>query len=941
MIVGDSVRKRENLLDAIQKARAESDARRKELLEKLRTQPKRTKPKKSPEQVDQADPSAVSPCRNIDPTDVVRAALGLRLMALGDTVGPAIQINRPTIFMLQELLQSLATGESSALLQWPFGQRDLSVLHPLTMLALICQPEKKTTDGYSWCEEPTSLRTLYFPWRGGASTAGQASLLVDRHEVISQNKYHLTRRQVRPKDRNELLDDLHETLGHLNSLSKREASKPHLAHPTLSEIYPVAVADSVEAQPRFFDKAVGELFGRVKYGAALDKLTDHRAKLSDPRRAPYGLFGVSPKVKFRQALAAPALSSTKGVPPDICILDLGLAGMSRLGPAWNEILEDFLAEAGKRFPGMPFFAVTQDTFVHQRISKLLRKQNKSAPRSRVLVRVTRDALNPDPLAEEISPTTASFTAVAGPSAEALAALAEAARGSSDPFLAGTLRREMGSLRKAASLPCGLAPAYDFLCQEIGQDATEIFLEHRSRGTLLAPLEDALASEIGGLERARMTTARDAVRAAFDSLDKETPIGSVLADLVTTILRKSSRTLIAFTSDIDLRLGLRRLADDTDAGRAMRKRLEKGHIILASAETIETKLAEIETARDRNTWKRLVLIAPNLDWLSKVSARAWLPDELIVLCERTLVERVAAVFQRLSTHPDLSGKEKLGARLAAISEAAKAEVEARAVGSVNLNLEPLTTTEPPEMIIDLTDNEPDENGEICEFVLSSGRTLLAHSSAVMIRYDRRAPINPFQTTRARSLAPGESVVVPDTAFIHEARDLLPLRVLAQSWVDVFHTTVEASLAGIPGTSLNAKARTVHARIQAKGARTQSHTAVLNWLRVEEHKQVPPESRQPHAPQRRREYMAFMEVLGVHEPLSEKIWSEGIQPLRTDRRRAGQRMAQAFVSVLVDPHGTASGFSSEVREGIFALRKKAIDHLDQVVSLEIHEVGGNND
>ena len=941
MIVGGTVRRRENPLDAFQKARAESDARRKELLEKLRTEPKRKKHEKSPEQIDQADPSAVAPYRDIDPSDVVRAAQGLRLMALGDTVGPATQINRPTIFMLQELLQSLATGESGALLQWPFGQRDVSLLHPLAMLALICHPERQTTDGYSWCEEPETLRTLYFPWRGGASAASQASLLVDRREVISQNKYHLTRRQVRPKDRNELLDGLHETLGHLNSLSKRDASKPHLAHPTLSEIYPVAVADSFDTAPRYFDEAVGELFGRVRYGAALDRLTDHRAKLSDPRRAPYGLFGVSPKVQFRQALAAPALSPTKGVPPDICIIDLGPAGMSRLGPAWNEIVEDFLAEAGKRFPGIPFFAVTQDTFVHQRISKMLRMQNKAVPRSRILVRITREAVTPDPLVEKATQTTASFTAVAGPSADALAALAEAARGSSDPFLAGTLRREMGSLRKAASLPCGLAPAYDFLCQEIGQYETEVFLEHRSRGTLLAPLEDALASEIGGTERARLNTARDAVRAAFDTLDSETPIGSLLADLVAKILRKSSRTLIAFASDIDLRLGLHRLVDDTDAGRAMRKRLDKGHIILASADSLDTKLAEIEAARDRNTWKRLVLIAPNLDWLSKVSARAWLPEELIVLCERTLAERVAAVFQRLATHPDLRGDDKLGARLAAIAEAAKTEAEARAVGSVDLNLEPRMTTEPPEVIIDLTDDEPDENAEICELALSSGRMLRAHSGTVLIRYDRKAPINPFETTRARLLAPGDCIVVPDNEFINEARDLLPLRVLAQSWVDVYHTTVEASLAGIAGASLSAKARTVHAKIQAKGARTRSHAAVLNWLRVDQHKQVPPESRQPHAPQHRREYEAFMSVLGVHEALSEKIWSEGIQPLRIDRRRAGQKMAQAFVSVLVDPHGTASGFSTEVREGIFALRKKAIDHLDQVVRIEILEMGGNND
>jgi len=86
---------------------------------------------------------------------------------------------------------------------------------------------------------------------------------------------------------------------------------------------------------------------------------------------------------------------------------------------------------------------------------------------------------------------------------------------------------------------------------------------------------------------------------------------------------------------------------------------------------------------------------------------------------------------------------------------------------------------------------------------------------------------------------------------------------------------------------------------------------------------------------------MQVLGINETLSEKIWSEGIQPLRIDRRRAGQKMAKAFVSVLVDPHGTAAGFDTEIQKGIAALRKKAIDYLDQVVSVKVLKVGRDHD
>ena len=164
-------------------------------------------------------------------------------------------------------------------------------------------------------------------------------------------------------------------------------------------------------------------------------------------------------------------------------------------------------------------------------------------------------------------------------------------------------------RKAASLPCGLGPAYEFLCQEIGQSAAERFLEYRSRATLLAPIDDALASEIGGAERSRLSKARDAIRIAFDALDTETPIGPLLSDLATTISRKSSRAVIAFASEADRLLGEHRLADGSPAGQIIRRRIDKGHMRLISADDLDAELVKIEKTRDRNTWKRLVIIAP--------------------------------------------------------------------------------------------------------------------------------------------------------------------------------------------------------------------------------------------------------------------------------------------------------------------------------------------
>ena len=67
--------------------------------------------------------------------------------------------------------------------------------------------------------------------------------------------------------------------------------------------------------------------------------------------------------------------------------------------------------------------------------------------------LSNDALTHDPMVTSWSPMAhTQFSTTAGPAADALAALSEAARGSSDPSLAGTLRREMGALRQAAVCP---------------------------------------------------------------------------------------------------------------------------------------------------------------------------------------------------------------------------------------------------------------------------------------------------------------------------------------------------------------------------------------------------------------------------------------------------------------------------------------------------------
>jgi hypothetical protein len=925
--------KRDNPLEKMREHRAQTDAQRRQLFERLKTQAK----PRPPETKDAASSGKEQSAASLDLDAVMTAAGLIHLMPFEVGVGEPAGVNEPTLALLHRFFETLSSGASSSVLQWPSGPRDVSMLHPLAMAALLRAPERLTTESYIWCESALSCRTLYFPWRGGGFYAGQRYLL-RRTDLTEWNKLHLTRPRLQAGASSTIADKLHETLGHLNRLRIRETTKPHLAHPALSELYPVFVAEGGDRPPPFFGRAQNELFGRVRYGAALDRMTDHRAALTVPETAPYGLFGVAPDADFRRVLTSRAFS-TSGQSPHICIIDLCSAGLSRLGPAWADRVEEFIGEVVKRSPTMPFFAVSQDPFVHRKVETILRtKLRPRKPTSHVQVRVSSDALTPDLAATSWSPIMdARFSTTAGPAADAIMALSDAARGASDASFAGTLRREMGALRKAASLPCGLARAYDLLCEEIGQAAAETFLERRSPATLLAPIDDALASEIAGAERTRLATARDAVDRAFKALDRETPIGSLTAEHIGSIARKSTRSIVAFATEIDRLLATRRFADESEAGLALRRRLEKHAIRFTTMEELGGLLTGLENARDRSHCKRLLMVAPSAAQLAQLVTRSWLPDELILICERTFAVRLSDTYQRLASHPDLSGTGQLGERLAALAQAAKKEVEARGAPTIDLNLETTTAIQDDDMVIDLVDDDS-EGQESVVLTLATGRRLRARPGSAIVRYNHDAELNPFERAAARDVQPTQSIVVPNAAFIAEAREILPIRVLAERWVDVYHTMIEAQLPGIHGESLSAKARVVLAAMKRSGAGSSSHGAVLDWLKVSEHKRLPPEQRRPHAPQHRSEFGAFAGAIGIDPALAERIWLEGVQPLRIDRRRAGLRMAQAFISVLVDPHGTTSHFTNDLRESITALRKKALDHLDRVTSREILEIGG---
>ncbi|MEO5774463.1 MAG: hypothetical protein ABIQ32_10150 [Sphingomicrobium sp.] len=890
-----------------------------------------------------AEAERPGPFDSIDVNAALAYAQTLQFRRHDLELGPSTGLNRPTLALMRHYLDALVAGSSAAVLQWPVGQRDVSILHPLTMLAILGSRPASTVGQLRSCDAVPDFRTLYYPWRGGGTGADQRTWLAERQILLRPNSLHLTRRETGQEEHSGAMRDLHEMLGHFNALRRRDQSHPHLAHPALSELYPLFAADGGEAAAPIFGQAAHELFGRVRYGAGIDRLPDHRATLTDPKSAPFGFYGITRRADPRAALRHDAFNPARGGrAPDICVLDLCYPGLNRLGYHWEELMGSFLELLLAQAPKLPILAVTQDAYVQRRIAAILRQSkaarqaNRTTIAQSVLIRASGDIVVPDPVIERVTPIEVEFQSIGGASVAALNAIGEAASGSADRALAGALRRSAANLRRAAALPSGLSATYDALCEIDGQAAAEAFLEQRSEASVLSPILDALATGVSGAARERLLAAESAVRAAYAGLDAETPIGSALAQLATTLARASTFGIVVFSDETDLRLAEVRLAGNAASTGILRRRMERGQTQMTHAGLLEESLAAIEVGPTRNSWKRLILVAPRLGFLDKLMARGWLPEQMLILCDRAFATRVAGSYAGLAKHQDFGGQGRIGDRLRVMAAAAKAEAEARNVGAVDLELSARPPVDVPDTVIDMTDGDSPDR-DVILIRLESGRELRAWRGSAMIRHNRHAAINPYDRASASQLRAGDAIVVPDRAFVDAARRVLPVHVLAQGWVKIYHDTVVGALATLPGNTLGAKARTLHARLQAQNMRATSVAAVQEWLRAEEHRADPAERLRPHAPQARGDFDLFTAALSIPAAIADKMWNEGIDQLRVGRRRAGARIARAFISVLVDPHGAAADLDADVRSRIAELRDRAVDHLDIVADVRDADEG----
>ncbi|MDY0885395.1 hypothetical protein ACFPL7_24140 [Dongia soli] len=924
-------------LEKIREGQAQAAEKRKRLLDKVKNAPPPRVAKKFSEPTHVGE--HVRRCSSLVVDRAINALKQFQFLQLHQNLNLKsdrfLHVNRPTEFLVRSFLEGVATGVSRSILQWPAGQRDISIVHSIAAIAALGSVPTKQENGIAWCDAVPDFRTLFFPWRSGSSGTTGHAFLINRDHLVALNKKHLTRQSVDAPEASPELKKLHVTIGHLQQLSKQDPRRPHLAHPTLGELLP-AYSD-VAPKGMAFPSPICDIFYRVCFGAGIEKLHDYRSAICNPHSAPFGIFGISASSDLRKVLAHQVFQPAKnGRPPDICILDLAPSVLGRMGNSWREKIDSFLDQMFERFSAMPVLAVTQDPFVHSVMARRLdgnrgkRPNKERASPSSVLVRLSSDILTPDPEITILSRVSAKFHSFGGAGFDAISAMSEAARMVSDGSAANAILRDIRRMRQALSLPCGVEAAHACLSAAESDEAADFFLEPRSLGTILRPILDAISAGAAGEELKCLRRAEVSIRSAFKQFQIQTPVGSVLSDWIDKLVRKSSHSAIAFPSEDDRKLAQCYFSQHPVLGSAVTAALSKGRLHFISTSELDAYLHQAAKT-ERRTLRRLILISPSLDTVSTTLLRPWIPGDLVIVSDHAFTRRLTNFYGALRRSSALPAGDQVASRLSAIIDAAEAEIAARSVPTIELEFERTAAVDVHPGLVDLTTDDDDDSGETVEFALASGRRLRVRAGAAIVRYAAAEDVNPFSKAIATEIAVGETILVPDPDFVEQAKGVLPLAVLAQGAVTNYHILIEAALPSIRGATMSEKVTTVIKLMKGFGGHERSDAAVRDWLNVAKHKKMPPETWRSHAPMLWEDFSAFMQALNLGM-FAQQIWGEGIAPFRRDRRRAGFRMARAFLSVLVDPHGASAAASKDFTNGIATLRENALEHLDIVVDRE---------
>jgi hypothetical protein len=270
--------------------------------------------------------------------------------------------------------------------------------------------------------------------------------------------------------------------------------------------------------------------------------------------------------------------------------------------------------------------------------------------------------------------------------------------------------------------------------------------------------------------------------------------------------------------------------------------------------------------------------------------------------------------------DEIGSAPLAIRLRSFAAKANARVEEIGRHVVRFEMPTDDIEFPNGTVVDLSGSGRGERN-LVEIELKNKQRIIARRSTEIVLRDDGATTTSFVERPASAVKPGDEVCVIGHSFVERARTLVNIQATASEEIRDYHELVAELFAAIPEPSIQAKLRTLVARMGDQSVTTER---ARYWIDLADELEKPLHDVVPHAPSDRETFMRFTGALGISDGMASNFWRWAVVAQRSHRLRYGNVFHDAFRGILTDPHAAMA--SNRDRTGqIRLLRSMAEEHV----------------
>ena len=776
----------------------------------------------------------------------------------------------------------------------------------------------------------------YWPWRNGATWAGR-SILVHPADlrVVAQRIYTEAHGGAAWADNSIAHEDRAIVEFRLGELFKGNVlhgpghardEQIVVRSPNLLEMTTVFPPGEAGQDPYKAD--ADQVLYRVRRHTIIGKLDlrERLAAVGDPTRTPFALLGLPParKPEALQPFLRHSRVVQRGL--DVVVVDLTQRARQSLSDDWEKPFADLVSAldtvSGRR---PPMTVIVEGAHALNVATRVLRAHNAAlSPKRSFAIELGAYLAQPGvlgPAAElpsDLPPV--SFDpdikdASLAPIRKGLLSLGTALREQGGSEAVAAVARALRFLRRAASLPVGLAEARciaDILHtddDDVDRSARSAFRPKMELDPLhkVADLVPAL-----GVEAKRLAAE---IEVKAESWADETPVSAKLTTVLDAADRRAANIMIAVPSE-----AIRDIFLSSD-------RAQRWDCEVVAPNNLAGRLAAAHP-------ERLVVVGTSPEIVRVLLTSTFVPGSVALIGDTAGVGLLSSEIRPITR---IDAFRPLAAR----AEALRAAL-AESGGDESLDLaeaEFRVKATVPEGEVDFTRSGEDYRGDIVHIVTARGsRFAYRPNGGVLLQ--SAGELRPFVRRDARHIQAGDFIL----ALANDVRGTLSHALSGsrriQQGLKTYHDYIAQVRSSLRGVTFADKARYVVAKMQGieQSIPDSEVNNVRRWITADIAECDADGYRMPGAARDWRRFSIFAQAIGMPELLAKMYWQVAVVPTRAYRAQEGHGFNQRVVQFVLDPESTAIGAGVFSRlPGLWQLVQTAVD---EVVSVTVDHRGGSS-